>query len=334
MTTPMKRFALLLGFWGLALNTSTSLAQVGPLSKLAARHSAPAMQARRNQAQTPGSTPYTYTLLNYPGTLFTYAGGINKGVTTTKMEIVGGEGSGTQGGFLVTVSGKGTVTEAYRAVNFPHEPLAQNAYDVNDSGQIVGQYLDGAGIYHGYERSLSTFSKIDVPFTGATGTGAAGINNVGEVVGGWFGSDGTEHGFTLIGGSYASFDYPGSTQSWGSGVNSAGQIVGTYIDASGAYHGYLLSGGTYTSIDPSGSVQTFANGINDSGDIVGWYCTTSACVSTGEGEQGFLLSGGVFTTITIPGEFAVVLTDINNNGVVVGSYQDGAGLNVSFMATP
>jgi uncharacterized membrane protein len=96
----------------------------------------------------------------------------------------------------------------------------------------------------------------------------------------------------------------------------------------------LLSGGTYTWIDPPGSVDTFADGINDAGDIVGWYCATSECISTGEGQQGFLLSGGVFTTITIPGEFATNLVDINNNGVVLGSYQDAAGLVVSFMAIP
>jgi hypothetical protein len=47
-----------------------------------------------------------------------------------------------------------------------------------------------------------------------------------------------------------------------------------------------------------------------------------------------LLSGGVFTTITIPGEFATTPIDINNNGVILGSYQDAAGVVVSFIATP
>jgi uncharacterized membrane protein len=329
----LKHFVLSLALLGLALSTSPSMAQVGLASKRpGVRASLSPAQAASHQAQTPGSPSYTYTLLSFPRVLSTYANGINKGATTTKIEIVGGQ---SQGGFLVVVSGKATVSEAYHTVNYPKEPPAsQNANDVNDSGQIVGQYSDTSGVYHGYERTLGTFTKIDVPFGGATGSGASGINNSGEVVGGWYGSNGLEHGFTLIGGTYASFDYPAATQTWGTAVNNVGTIVGTYIDTSGVYHGYSLSGGTYTSIDPPGSVQTFANGINDAGDIVGWYCTTSECVSTTAGEQGFLLSGGVFTTITIPGEFLTDLTDINNNGVVVGSYQDAAGLNVSFMATP
>ena len=233
---------------------------------------------------------------------------------------------------------KKTVTEAYQAVNYPHEPLAQYATCVNDSGQIVGTYLDSSGVWHGYERSGGKFTKLDVPFAGATASFVNGINNSGEVVGGWnangYNGPGAQHGFTLIGGTYASFDYPAAAYTWGSGENNAGEIVGTYIDTSGVYHGYLLSGDTYTSIDPSGSVQTYANGINDAGDIVGWYCTTSECVSNGDGEQGFLLSGGVFTTITIPGEFETTPTDINNNGVILGSYQDAAGVVVSFLAIP
>jgi uncharacterized membrane protein len=334
MTKPTsKHLALSLALFGLALSTSTSLAQVGFKSKLpVAQTASPPARAATRQALTPGTSSYAYTLLNFPGTLLTYANGINKGATTSKIAIVGGEGA--QGGFVVVVSEKTAVTEAYHPVNYPKEPLAQNAYDVNDSGQIVGQYLDSSGVCHGYELSHGTFTTIDVPFVGSTGTGASGINNSGEVVGGWNACIGTRHAYTLIGGTYSSFDYPAATQTWASAVNNAGNIVGTYIDTSGVDHGYLLSGGTYTSIDPPGSVQTYANGINDAGDIVGWYCTTSECVSTGEGEQGFLLSGGVFTTVAIPGEFATTFVDINNNGVISGSYQDAAGLVVSFMATP
>jgi uncharacterized membrane protein len=335
----LKHFALSLALVGLALSTSPSMAQVGLASKrLSTRSASSPVQAASHQAQRPDTTAYAYTFLSYPGTIFTYANGINKGATTSKIEIVGGQSNHDQGGFLVGVTEKKTVTEAYQAVNYPHEPLAQYATCVNDSGQIVGTYLDSSGVWHGYERSGGKFTKLDVPFAGATASFVNGINNSGEVVGGWnangYNGPGAQHGFTLIGGTYASFDYPAAAYTWGSGENNAGEIVGTYIDTSGVYHGYLLSGDTYTSIDSSGSVQTYANGINDAGDIVGWYCTTSECVSNGDGEQGFLLSGGVFTTITIPGEFETTPTDINNNGVILGSYQDAAGVVVSFLAIP
>jgi hypothetical protein len=327
----LKNVALALALLGLALIPSTSLAQVGLAPRLPGKHPASAAaQAASHQTQPPGAS-YTYTLLSFPGTLYTYPEGINLGATTSKIEIVGGTG---QGGFLARVSEKETVTETYDAVNYPHEPAEQTANDVNDSGQIVGSYNDSSGVTHGYERSGGKFTTLNVPFAGATGTAGFGINNSGEIVGEWTDNDGGEHAFTLIGGTYASFDYPGAKFTTATDVNNAGVIVGIYEDTSFVVHGYSLSGDTYTAIDFPGAVYTNSTGINDAGDIVGTYCTTSQCISTNEGAQGYLLSGGVFTTIAIPGEFYTFLVVINNNGVLLGGYVDAAGLAVSFLATP
>jgi hypothetical protein len=334
----VKHFALSLVVLGVVLTPPLSLAQARFAPKLPGKHAASSSaQAASRQAKTPDSPTYNYTLLSFPGTLYTYATGINLGATTSKIEIVGGYGpdvEDTPAGFLARVSEKKTVAETYEAVNYPHVPPQQGAESVNDLGQIVGEYLDSSGDFHGYERAGGKFSQINVPFAGATGTFPFGINNSGEVVGGWNDSDGNEHGFTLIGSTYASFDYPGSIYTNPFGLNSAGDIVGQYEDASGVGHGFLLSGGTYTSFDFPGAVETFGVGINDAGDIIGVYCLTSECISTFEGAQGFLLSGGVFTTITVPGEFYTEALGINNNGVVVGFYQDADGLVVSFLATP
>jgi uncharacterized membrane protein len=325
----LKKFSLALGLLGLALAPSTSFAQVGGPARLAGKHpSSATAQAANRQTKTPGAPSYTYTLLSFPGSLDTFAVGINLSATTSKIEIVGGAG---QGGFLARVSEKKTVTETYQAVNYPHgsDPQAVNA--VNDSGQIVGDYDD---YNYGYERSGGRFTPIAVPFAGAQGTFPYGINNSGEIVGGWWDSNRIEHGFTLIAGTYTSFDYPGAVETAGFGINSAGDIVGPYSDASGVEHAFLLSGGAYSSFDYPGADFTVANGINDAGDIVGIYCTTTGCISTSEGEQGFLLSEGLFTTIAIPGELFTAAEGINNNGEVVGLYVDTAGLTVSFLATP
>ncbi len=329
----LRNFAIALGLLGLALIPSTSVAQVGPASKLPGKNPATAAaQAASHKTKKPGSPSYSYTLLSFPGTLSTNANGINKGATSSKIEIVGEYGAGS---FLAHVSGTKAVTETYRAVNYPHVlPTRQAANDVNDAGQIVGGYLDSSGVSHGYEFSGGKFTTVDVPFAGATGSTDDAINNSGEIVGGWTDSGGVTHGFTLIAGAYASFDYPGATFTTTLDVNNAGEIVGFYNDTSGVGHGFLLSGGTYTSIDAPGAVYTSSSGINDAGDIVGSYCTTSQCVSTNEGGQGFLLSGGVFTTITIPGEYYTFLIDINNSGVLLGGYQDAAGVTYSFLATP
>jgi len=112
----VKNFALALGLLGLALIPSTSLAQVGLASKFPGKRPASAAaQAASHPTQTAGSPSYTYTLLNFPGALYTYADGINPGATTSKIEIVGAyglaDGDEDYKGFLATVSGKKTVTE-------------------------------------------------------------------------------------------------------------------------------------------------------------------------------------------------------------------------------
>ncbi len=326
---------------GLLLIVYLSQAQVRAFGKLP-RKGAPSPAARvasreARQTKTSGSPSYTFTLLNYPGQLFTNAIGINKGATTSKVAIAGGYGYNveTESGFLVRLSGKKTVTEAYQTVNDP-KGIFQLATGVNDLGQIVGWYEDSSGLLHGYEKSSGKFTELNVSFEGASGTFVESINNSGEIVGVYSAADGEGYGFSLIGGTYTSLNYPGATYTEANDVNTNGDIVGLYIDASGINHGFLLSGGTYTSIDFPGATGTYANGINDSGDIAGTYCPSGAtdCLDTEEGAQGFLLSGGTFTSIVIPNEFFTDVTDINNDGVVVGYYQDAAGVNEGFMATP
>ncbi len=84
----VKYFALSLVSIGLALSPTLSLAQAGFAPKLPGKRAAsPATHAASRQAKTPGSPSYTYTLLNYPGTLSTSAICINKGATTSKTEM-------------------------------------------------------------------------------------------------------------------------------------------------------------------------------------------------------------------------------------------------------
>jgi hypothetical protein len=339
MKQTLKYIAVSSALLGLLLSVPLAGAQIRGVKGLPGKRAgSSASQAPAQPSITTSSPSYTYTLLSYPGQLYTFALCINKGATTSKTEIVGGygavEGLG-QAGFLARVSGTKTVTETYQSVSYPHEPAQQDAECINDAGQIVGTYVDSSGVYHGYERSGGKFTTLDVPFTGATATFPVSINNSGEVVGVWTDSDSNDHAFTLIGSTYSSFDYPGGTQTSANDVNSAGDIVGSYLDASGVFEGFLLCGGTYTSIQYSGAVETYVNGINDSGVLVGGYCTTSECETNLNGVQNFLWSGGVFTPVAIlPGEVYADVTDINNNGVLVGYYQDAAGLQVSFMATP
>src|SRR5580658_602465 len=335
----VKYLALSLAGLALALSASPGLAQ-GRLAARPHKRSAfsPSSSASKTiQSAQPDGSSYTYTLFDFPGTFYTFGVALNVGATTPKIEIVGGYGDAPLLGYdsflMYESQGKPVVTESYKSVAFPKVP-EQCAFGVNDGGQIVGEYLDSSGVYHGWKLSGGKFTTIDVPFAGATGTGTNGINDSGEIAGGWDGSGISQHGFTLIGTTYTSFDYPGAVATWAWSLNNNGDTVGYWVDTSGEFHGFVLSGGTYTSLDPPGSVWTVPTGIDDAGDVVGGYCTTSACLENLDGVQGFLWSGGVFTTFTIPGATGTALAAINDKGVILGGYYDVAGFQHGFLAVP
>ncbi|GLQ89082.1 hypothetical protein GCM10007898_26540 [Dyella flagellata] len=356
----MRNFGIALGLVGTALIASSSFAGgFKPAAKFPSeRMATPNAMASVRMSDSP---TYTYTLLSYPGSLDTQGVGINPGALDrdwdglgrtdkSDIKVVGAWFSpdGTsQAGFLARVAGTKPVRETYDLLNDPDGTLVQQAYSINDFGQIVGDYysgeIGGAYIFHSYELDGDKFKPLNVPFADAVSTFSPAINDEGEIVGGWTDSAGNSHGYTRIGGSYTSFDYPGGGQiQLYLAVNSDGDIVGSYADANGAVHGFLRRGETYTSIDFPGAVYTASTGINDAGEIVGSYCPTSQCLATGgEGMQGFILKNGIYTAFAIPGEYATALASIDNKGVLMGNYYD-ADVNQAdtanhvhtFLATP
>jgi hypothetical protein len=68
------------------------------------------------------------------------------------------------------------------------------AFDIDNRGQIVGEYRDAVGIFHGFLRDPGgTFTTVDVP--GATGTSITGINDRGQMIGLYADAGGKSHGF-------------------------------------------------------------------------------------------------------------------------------------------
>ena len=76
---------------------------------------------------------------------------------------------------------------------------------INDRGQVVGEYLDATGRYHGYVWERGRFTTIDVP--GTAGTSALDINNRGQVTG-LTGDLTAPDGFLLDRGRVTTFDAP------------------------------------------------------------------------------------------------------------------------------
>ena len=84
--------------------------------------------------------------------------------------------------------------------------------------------IGGFTAIHLADAAAYTFTQIDVP--GAVTTGAAGINDAGEIVGSFFSDN--EHGFLYGGGNFTQIDVPGERNTRASDINGAGQIVGSF----------------------------------------------------------------------------------------------------------
>lgn len=125
--------------------------------------------------------PFTYNIATGAETPITIQGLVDVHVTdiNDSGQIVGyGGGHGEEGFYL---DGKGGSELVAFPGAFNTEP-----YGLNNTGQIVGQYIDAAGHQHGFLFDLATNAYTTLDYPNATGTYATGINDNGQVVGGYF----------------------------------------------------------------------------------------------------------------------------------------------------
>lgn len=173
------------------------------------------------------------TMVDPPGS--TYTGSIN---VNASGSIVGAFRNtspvpNTRHGFLRDKKGVFTTFDAPGAA----VPGGTVPACMNDHGEIVGNFVDGAG-RHGFMLIKGVWTQLDVP--GAVLTVTQGINNAGLVVGAYV--DDTvfeEHGWILIDGVFITIDVPGSTFTGIFNINAEGEIVGAYGDAHGVQHGFI-----------------------------------------------------------------------------------------------
>jgi probable HAF family extracellular repeat protein len=174
----------------------------------------------------------------------------------------------------------------------------------------LSAYLSVAGMAHAQGDS---FQVISVP--GSIDTSTAGMNDAGDIVGGYLKSDNTSHGFVYHAGAFSDVYYPESDYTTPEGINSSGEIAGFY-QTNHVLHGFLDSAGTYSTLDYPGASTTLIFAINNIGDLVG--------VSDGS-QGGFLYSGGQFTPINYPGGANTGLLGINDSRQIVGYYDGSNG---------
>jgi hypothetical protein len=159
----------------------------------------------------------------------------------------------------------------YTLLDFPGANLTE-AIGINDGGQVVGDYRDSSGKFHGFFWDAGLFLTIDVPFPEATSTGLNGIDNVGRIVGFYADNTGGRHGFLYDRGNFISVDCPGSPSTTLTDINDDGQIVGGCL-VDDVHQSFLLENGRFTTINVPfpDVVFTDVSGINNRGQIVGRY---------------------------------------------------------------
>ncbi len=171
---------------------------------------------------------------------------------------------------------------------------------------------------HGFYFLNARYTALNVP--ASLQTAAAGINDLGEIVGVYQDSEFVQHGFLFNGLTYTTIDYPGAVLTRADNINNLGQIVGTYANAgSNVLHGFTLKAGVFTPIDaPGSSSATYLNQINNFGVIGGGYIDANSI------SHGFVYNAGTFTAIKFPGASNTAVTGINDSGEVSGVYCDPA----------
>jgi PEP-CTERM motif len=168
-----------------------------------------------------------------------------------------------------------------------------------------------------------------VNFPTATSTQVTGINGAGDLSGFYVDTSGNTHGFTRIGGSFATVDNPASTVfNQALGINNSNETVGYFAPTAMGTPGDIAcsqAGGSFTNINAllPANFNSQAVGINSTATpwIVGFYQPDSALATS----FGFVDEGGTIITIDPFSSTFTQALGVNDLGEIVGSYVGADG---------
>jgi probable HAF family extracellular repeat protein len=154
-------------------------------------------------------------------------------------------------------------------------------------------------------------------------TQAVGINEKGNVTGGYLDAGGTSHGFVLRNGIFATIDIPGALFVEAGRSNAAGQIAGDYVAEDGIDRPFVRNTDGSLSLRSGlpGASVTYAIEINNGGDLLGSFTLDPSGAS---GFTGYVMRGKNFILIfTYPGANVTSTYALgwNEAGTIVGSYK-------------
>lgn len=162
----------------------------------------------------------------------------------------------------VTQLGFANIAGAVATFGVP-EAAATLAYQLNASNEMVGYYIDAAGITHGYTRDSVGNLTFPIDPDGANGTILFGNNDANWIVGRYADAAGVTHGlFSSAPGEFVTYDYPGAVFTSLNGINRQGFICGRFIDAAGVVHGLLAR------VHPGGTSEPGSSHVAPAGKLI------------------------------------------------------------------
>ena len=239
------------------------------------------------------------------------------------------DSAGVQHGMLMKGSQVKTIDNADCVAN------TLTFYGVNSTEVAAGQcYSTSTGLLTALVWNKGKFTTLVPP--GSTSANAAGINDNGDVVGGYTDSSGQQHGFLYSKGKYVKLDPPSdaglTVNAWS--INNQGYIA-IYTESSAPqYLSYVTPdlGKTYVpfAYSGAGALGTVIHGINNKGGIDGTYYDANS------GTHGIAYSKGEFCPLDDPNSTNATRADgINDSFEMVGRYTDStSGATVGFSVVP
>ena len=200
---------------------------------------------------------------------------------------------------------------------------AGEAYGINDFGEIAGNSSQHAFLFSGGK--LTTLPDLSSYAGGLSG--ASGINNSHQIVGGSDNAQGYGHAVMWSNGTISDLGTLGGTQSAAYAINDLGQVTGWAHTVSEATHVFLWSNGTMSDLGTFG-LDPVGEAINIHGVIVGQ-----------SGNGAWIRSAGTFQNLNNliqPGS-GFTLTDataINDSGQIVANGYNSIGQTHAFLLTP
>jgi probable HAF family extracellular repeat protein len=199
---------------------------------------------------------------------------------------------------------------SYKITTFAVPKAKQtNPVAINNSGTVVGYWVDSQYGVHGFVYSKDKVESLDPP--GATATYLTGIATDGTIVGSFQDAKGS-HGLIYAGGKFKVVDKAGSLYTAFNNINDKGVIVGTGTNAKEEVEAFTYANGKFTVIVNNGKAPTPV-AINAGGEVAGYYEPPK------ETEHAFRYAHGKATTLPDPGDvFYTQSFAINKAGTEVG----------------